>query len=390
MLIRKAYKFRLKPNKEQQALLYTFAGHTRFLWNKSLALCLHRLENKQPILYYGELDYWCKLWKASNEYGFLQQAPAHILQQKLRDLEKAFRDCFDKNQPHKRLPRFKKKYQSAQFRFPAPKQVKLEGRHISLPKLGKMRFVKSRAIKGEPKNYTISRRGKYWFVSIQVELELASKPMQRNWQKTALGLDMGIKHFVTTSRGEHIAPINIYSKLATKLANAQRKLKKKQRFSSNWKKQQQKIRGVHSKIADTRKDFLHKLLTTISKNHAIIVLEDLKVKNMSQSAQGTREQPGTRVAAKSGLNRAILDQGWSEFRRQLSYKASWRGGIVQLVNPKHTSQQCRICKHIAKENRLSQEKFACIKCHHTEHADVNAANNILEAGLALMACGASA
>ena len=126
MLVRKAYKFRLKPNKKQEALLALFAGHTRFLWNKALAINLERLKNKNRILYYQELDFWSKLWKKSDQYGFLSEAPAHILQQKLKDLERAFRDCFDKKQPNKRLPRFKKRGIGDGFRFPEPKQVKLQ------------------------------------------------------------------------------------------------------------------------------------------------------------------------------------------------------------------------------------------------------------------------
>lgn len=109
MLIRKAYKFRLKPNKKQEELLNSYAGHTRFLWNKALGLNLDRLKNKQPIMYYQELDFWSKIWKSSEEYGFLRECPAHIIQQKLRDLEKAFKDCFDKSSPIKNYQGLRKK-----------------------------------------------------------------------------------------------------------------------------------------------------------------------------------------------------------------------------------------------------------------------------------------
>ncbi|MGL9607348.1 RNA-guided endonuclease InsQ/TnpB family protein, partial [Escherichia coli] len=136
-----------------------------------------------------------------------------------------------------------------------------------------------------------------------------------------------------------------------------------------------------------RRDYLHKVTTTVSKNHAMIVIEDLKVSNMSKSAVGTVSQPGRNVRAKSGLNRSILDQGWYEMRRQLEYKQLWCGGQVLAVPPAYTSQRCACCGHTAKGNRLSQSKFRCQVCGYTANADVNGARNILAAGHAVLACG---
>lgn len=119
----------------------------------------------------------------------------------------------------------------------------------------------------------------------------------------------------------------------------------------------------------------------------MIVVEDLKVSNMSKSAKGTAEQPGRNVRAKSGLNRSILDQGWYEMRRQLEYKQLWRGGQVLVAPPAYTSQRCACCGHTAKENRLSQSKFVCQVCGYTTNADINGARNILAAGHAVLACG---
>ncbi|OSK01498.1 putative transposase B, IS609, partial [Escherichia coli SHECO001] len=155
----------------------------------------------------------------------------------------------------------------------------------------------------------------------------------------------------------------------------------------NWQKQKRKIQRLHSRIANIRRDYLHKVTTTVSKNHAMIVIEDLKVSNMSKSAAGTVSQPGRNVRAKSGLNRSILDQGWYEMRRQLEYKQLWRGGQVLAVPPAYTSQRCACCGHTAKENRLSQSKFRCQVCGYTANADVNGARNILAAGHAVLACG---
>lgn len=139
-----------------------------------------------------------------------------------------------------------------------------------------------------------------------------------------VGLDAGVTLFATLSDGTMFEPVNAFRKNAVKLAKYQRCLSHKTKFSSNWKKQQQKISRLHQRVAHTRNDFLHKTSSIISKNHAMIVVEDLKVTNMSKSASGNIKAPGRSVKAKSGLNKSILDQGWGEFRRQLEYKQAWR------------------------------------------------------------------
>jgi putative transposase len=160
----------------------------------------------------------------------------------------------------------------------------------------------------------------------------------------------------------------------------QRRLAGMVKYSCNWQKQQRRIAKLDSHTAHCRHDFLHKLSTDISKNHAVIVLEDLQVRNMSRSARGTMEEPGRHVAAKSGLNTSILDQGWGMFRRMLEYKQCWRGGEVLAVHPRYTSQTCPECGHVAQVNRLQQALFSCVACGYTYHADVVAARNILALG----------
>jgi putative transposase len=147
-------------------------------------------------------------------------------------------------------------------------------------------------------------------------------------------------------------------------------MSRKQKFSNNWKKAKTKVQKIHAAIANARKDFLHKTSTTISQNHALVCIDDLQVKNMSRSAKGNREQPGKKVAQKSGLNRSILDQGWGEFRRQLEYKAQWNGGIMLAVPPHNTSRTCPCCGYVSEENRQTQAKFQCVDCGYENHADV--------------------
>jgi len=387
MKIKKAYQFKLKVDALQKHQLLTYSGHCRFLWNRFLAINPHRLKHNQPIMRYNEMDYWSKLYKKSEEYGFLSECPAHILQQKLKDLDRAFMDAFDKNQPNKKMPKSRKRAFHNSFRFPEPKQIQLDYNRIKLPKLGWLRFFRSQDIKGDVKNVTVSKKGNDWIISIQVEMDITTPICQST---SAIGIDLGIANFATISTGERIEPANYLKKYAHSLAIEQRRLARKKKFSNNSKKQAARIRKLHQKISNSRKDYLHKTSTHLSKNHAMIVIEDLKVSNMSRSAKGDSENPGKNVSAKSGLNKSILDQGWSEFRRQLSYKLDWQGGTLLAVKAHHTSQKCSACHHVAKENRQTQSEFKCISCGFECHADINASHNILAAGHAVLACGASA
>lgn len=385
MKIRKAFKYRLKPTEEQAAILSQFTGHCRFVWNKVLSLNLARLKEKQPLIWYHEADYWSKLWKCSDEFSFLKEAPAHCLQQKLKDLDKAFKDAFDKNQPNKRMPTFKKRGQHDSIRFPEPKHIKVEGKRICLPKVGWVHFYNSQAVVGTIKNATVSKYAGYWYISIQTEIDIDAP---KHPSTTAIGIDMGISKLFALSNGRVILPLSSFKKQKEKLARLQKQLSKKKKFSEGFKKQKRKIQKLHSKIANCRRDYLHKSTSEISKNHAMIVIEDLNVSNMSKSAKGDMEKHGKNVKAKSGLNRAILDQGWSEARRQLEYKQAWSGGIVFAVPAQYTSQKCSCCGHVDKASRQSQEVYCCTTCGMEMNADSNAAKNILAAGHAVLAGGA--
>ena len=160
----------------------------------------------------------------------------------------------------------------------------------------------------------------------------------------------------------------------------------KHKFSNNWKKAKANVQKIHARIGNARRDYLHKATTTISKNHAMVCIEDLQVRNMSKSAAGTTETPGKNVRAKSGLNKAILNKGWFEFRRQLDYKLAWNGGQLVAVSPRNTSRTCPCCGHVAKDNRLSQARFERVECGFEENADLVGAINALRAGHARLAC----
>lgn len=327
------------------------------------------------------MDYWSKLLKDSDKYNFLAEAQAHTIQQKLKDLDKAYMDAFDKKQANKRMPKKRKKQLHSSFRFPQAQHFEINNRRVKLPKIGWVGMHKSQEIVGKPKNITISHKAGYWYMSVQVEVEITQRDLAND---SAIGIDVGIAKFATcaTANRECIYdPKNSLRSIEDKLTKEQRKLKHKKKFSNNWVKQKRKIQNIHSKAANIRNDHLHKVSTEICKNHAMIFIEDLKVSSMSKSAKGTQEQHGKNVKAKSGLNKSILDQGWYKFRNQLEYKSHWQGGIVIAVEPRYTSQTCSNCGNKAKESRLTQSSFVCGSCGFEVNADVNAARNILAAGL---------
>lgn len=384
MKIRKAYKYRLKAKQEQEALFRQQAGCCRFVWNKALALQKERLDGGEKVLRYVEIAKLLTGWKKEEETVWLAEAQSQTMQQTLKFLDQAIKEAFDKKNP-KRFPRFKKKGKSTDsFRY--PQGFKLDGNRIFLPKIGWVRFIKSREIEGSLRNVTVSRRGDHWYVSIQTEREIA-EPIHPS--VSSVGIDLGVTRFATLSDGSFLEPLNSSKKLEEKLAKEQRRLARKKKLSTNWKKQKKKITRLHIRIADARNDYLHKSSATISKNHAIVYVEDLKIRNMSRSAAGTTEAPGKNVRVKSGLNRAILDQGWFEFRRQLEYKLAWAGGWLVSVPPRNTSRTCPACGHIAKENRKTQAQFRCLDCGFEENADHVGAINILRAGHARFACEVS-
>src|SRR5437868_15205754 len=199
-----------------------------------------------------------------------------------------------------------------------------------------MRYRKSREIAGTPKNVTVSLVHGKAFISIQTE-EVAT-PMHPS--KSSVGLDWGIKRFYTLSNGEYEEQLSPLQQFAVKVAKLQRVLARKKKFSKNWKKAKFKVSKLHNKIANIRKDFVHKSSKDLSKNHAVVFIEDLSIRNMSKSARGSQEKHGKNVKRKSGLNRAVLDASPFELRRQLQYKLTWRGGLVVPAPPRKPSRRC--------------------------------------------------
>ena len=377
-----AFKFELMPTGEQARKMRQFAGACRFVYNKALALQQENREAGGKFIGYVGMAKHLTAWRNSRETPWLKDAPVHTSQCALKDLDRAFDNFFEKRTD---FPRFKRKGMRDSFRYPDAKQIRLdrENGRISLPKLGYIRYRNSRMVPGEVRSATVSLRAGKWYVSILTKREV-EQPVPHG---PAVGIDVGVARFATLSDGTFIAPLSSFRKHEQRLGKYQRRMARKVKGSSNWKKAKARVQRIHAHIANARNDFLHKASNTISKNHAMIAVEDLQVRNMSRSAKGSAETPGRNVRAKSGLNKSILDQGWFEFRRQLEYKTAWRGGFFAAVPPQNTSRTCPCCSHISADNRRTQALFACIRCGHEANADHVGAINVLERGQRLLACG---
>ena len=411
MKINKAYKFRLEPNAEQEVILNNLVGSARFVWNQVLAVSFEMFAKNEFINATNLVNKIMDI-KANPEFAFLKTSSNAVsLQQKIRDLASAWSRFFD-SKVHARLKENKKKPKKPKFfkladgteiqlrplmpRFKRKsdgcdsirlvqfdKYCRVEGNRVKLPNgVGFVKFRKSQDILGIIKNVTISKKSGHWYVSFGTERELEQNPIHPS--KTAIGIDLGVSKLVTGSNGQCFKPKSSFKANQGKLAKLQRQLSRKVLFSQNWQKQNRKIQKLHHHIANIRHDYLHKVTTSISKSHAMIACEDLKVANMSKSASGTVENKGRQVKAKSGLNKSILDQGWGMMVNMLEYKQQWHGGLLIKVNPRYTSQTCFECKYVAKDNRQTQAKFECVKCGHSNNADINAARNILSAGHAAL------
>lgn len=347
-----AFKYELNPDGAQQRLMRRYAGSCRFVYNKALALQQANHAVGEQFIGYVAMAKYLTAWRNGEETPWLKDAPVHPLQHALKDLEKAYKNFFAKRAD---FPRFKRKGSSDSFRYPDPKQIKLDqgNSRLFLPKLGWIRYRNSRDVLGELRNVTVSSNGGKWYISIQTQREV-EQPVST--ATTSIGIDLGIARFATFSDGSHIAPLNSLKTQQAKLAKYQRRMAHKQKFSNNWKKAKTKVQKLYTTIANARRDFLHKATTTISQNHAVVFVEDLQVRNMSQSAAGTAENSGTNVAAKSGLNKAILDQGWGNFGGNLITR---RHGTAGCCLPCHRSTPAKpvravvMCQPITAKPKLA-------------------------------------
>ena len=391
MKVLRGYKYKLTPNKTQSLLLKKWIGANRCLYNVALAQ-REMTDYREHRLNYGSQASELKMLK--KEFPWMKEPPSQTLQQTLRDLDGAFQRFF---RGESRFPKSKKKFQSSGIRFPTPSSIKIvptESRKVGkveLPKIGVLKFRKSREIGGEIRSCTISKEANNeFYISFLCRVDVLD-PVCPSGE---LGIDRGIVHTLAFSNsvdGDFFKDLPIYKikKIEEKIASLQQLMAKKVKFSNNWRKLKLKVSKCHSQIARIRHDFLQKVAVRIAKNHGLVVIEDLKTKNMSKSASGSLEAPGRMVAQKSGLNRAILRQGWHKFQVMLEHKVKENGGVLLKVSPKNTSRECNKCAYTDSENRPDQSTFCCGKCGHTENADINAAKTILARGIRVTALKAA-
>lgn len=356
----KAYKFLIKPTREQTEMFEKHFGATRFVYNWGLEQKTKSYQEGKKTLTF--LGLGPELVKLKKENIWMNEVNSQSLLASLKNLDNAYTRFFREK---KGFPKFKSKYNPKQsFQCPQHCTVDFEKGLLNIPKVKNIKTVFHRRFEGEIKTVTISKvASDKYYVSILVEdgKELPNKSkLDRN---DAVGIDMGLKDFAVTSDGEKIDNPKYLRKSEERLARRQKKLSKKKKGSNNRNKQRKKVAKLHEKIANQRKDFLHKVsYQIVHKNHGTICVEDLCVKGMVKNHK---------------LAKSISDVGWGMFYDFLKYKSEWYGkNFLDIGQFEPSSKMCSVCGNIKSDLTLSDREWTCERCGTEHDRDINASINI--------------
>lgn len=352
MIIRQAYKFRIYPNKEQEARLAIQFGHNRFVYNH------FRAKREQVYKETGKGLSWfdcnSQLPTLKAEFEWLKEADSQTLQQSLKDLDRAYQNFFAKRADY---PRFKSRHDKQSIRY--PQRFKLNEGKIYLPKVGWVKVIQHRTIEGKMKNCTVSKTksGKY-FVSIQCERNVP----EPQYTGDTVGVDLGLSHFAITSKGEKIENPRHLRKSEKRLKRLQRTLSRKKRGSNNRSKARLELARQHEKVANQRRDFHHKLSRRLVEENQLLGLESLNITGMVKNHK---------------LAKSISDAGWGQFVQFCTYKGQWYGCNIVQVDPFFpSSKQCSECGYCNVGLTLKDREWDCPACGTYHDRDINASVNI--------------
>lgn len=355
MIIRKAFRYRLYPNQEQKRMLAVQFGHARFVWNWGLNVRKSTYLSTGKWVSYYDLKRQMTALKHQPNTEWLKDADSQVLQAKIEDLDRAYKNFFEKRAKY---PRYKSKKSKQSIRY--PQRFKFKDGRIYLPKVGWVKFVQHRPLEGTPKSVTVSKTksGEY-YASVMCEIE---HPVQPNG-KPPVGIDLGLSHFVTLSTGEKIEHPAYLRKAEKRLRRLQRRLSRRRKGSSGWEKARTLLARQHEHVARQRADFLHKLSSRLVADHGAIAIEDLNVSGMVRNHR---------------LAKSISDSGWSMFVRFCEYKSDWYGAeVVKVDRFFPSSKTCNVCWHVLVSLPLSVRAWKCPACGTNHDRDINAAINIL-------------